>query len=373
MATQADLDHWRHSIRSIDAEILRLIGERMRHAERIGLHKKEQQLPVKDFRVEKQIIERARDTAIRIGVYPSLAEEVMTTLIKYSVLKQEELKRESLQPRPSDSSSVLIIGGAGNMGQWFAQFYESMGFSISILDEKAQGAKLLYPIHENIRKDLDKYSIIILATPMTATNEVLHTLADIKPKALIVEICSLKSPIATGIRAAVSAGLRLASMHPMFGPDTEILAGKNIVFCDAPGLHSLDLRQDHYLQTSAKLIVIPFEDHDRFMSYILGASHLINMIYSRLLSISGIPLATLKDIAGTTFLKQLEVTSKVVQENQDLYFDIQTLNSTTPELLKSLEAVMSEMHSILGREDRTEFRAFMGYAQSYFKEASPSS
>ena len=369
MASDAELEQWRQSIRNIDSEILQLIADRMQLAEKVGLHKKRHQLPVKDYRVEKQIIERARTSAQQLGVYPNLAEDVMTTLIKYSVLKQDELKREGLAPQDEAAHAVLIIGGAGHMGQWFAQFYESMGYAVSIYDEKPlSGPTQLYPRHLSLEEGLDTFSHIVLATPMEATNTLLKQLAILKPQALIVEICSLKAPIQTGLDAVLKAGLRIACMHPMFGPDTEILAGKNIVFCHSPGLASGELKQQHYLQTSANLLDISLADHDRLMSYILGASHLMNLVYSQVLARSGEPLSHLKSLAGTTFLKQLEVTSKVVAENQNLYFDIQTLNRSTPQLLNSLQDVLGELNHMLQSQQRQAFRNFMSDAQNYFEE-----
>jgi chorismate mutase/prephenate dehydrogenase len=365
---QDNLETWRKEIRSTDAEILRLVARRMELALKIGAYKQEHQMPVKDFRVEKQIIEKARESAATLGVYPNLAEDLMTTLIKYSVLRQDELKRERIAPVINRSSSALIVGGAGHMGQWFAQFYESLGFAVSIHDQKRPRESVTYPWHAVLEENLDAYELIVLATPMPVTNTLLSKLSWLKPRGTIVEICSLKAPIAEGLQAAQAAGLRIASLHPMFGPDADVLAGKNILFCTGPGFCSEVVLQQHFQQTSAELICLPLEEHDRLMSYILGSAHLLNLVYARLLTESGLSMSRLRQLAGTTFLRQLEVTSRVVAENPDLYYDIQILNHSTPQLVQGLKNKLDDFAQVILEERRERFKEFMMDSQKFLSE-----
>ncbi len=367
MDSRLDLENWRQEIRQIDAELLQLVARRMQLSLNIGQHKTKFNLPIKDFKVEKQIIERAREAAKSLGLYPALAEDLMSTLIHYSVLRQDELKRELGAGLPQQSRSVLIVGGAGHMGQWFASFYESLGYAVVIHDRKIQREALRYPLHDSIDQGLDAFEFILLTTPMQETNALLKRFSQLKPAATVIEVCSLKTPILDGLQACVTAGVRIASLHPMFGPDTDVLAGKNILFCQHPGFYSEDVMNQHFLQTSAQLLPLPLADHDALMSYVLGAAHLTNLIYAKVLSRSGLSLKTLKKFAGTTFLKQLEVTDRVVAENQDLYFDIQSLNGASPQLLTSLEATLRDFSQAIGQKDKGQFKHLMAQAQSYFQ------
>lgn len=369
MTSESDIEIWRREIKEVDSDILRLVAKRMQLSLSIGAFKKSHNLPVKDYRVEKQVIEKARATAQTLGLYPILAEELMSTLIKYSVLKQDELKREAVTSDSQAQREALVIGGAGLMGRWFAQFFESLGFTIAIHDPRPQSGTPPYRTHRSLNEDMARYQLIILATPMHATNGVLKELSKTPILGTIVEICSLKTPILEGLKAVEAAGHSLASIHPMFGPDTDILAGKNIIFCTGPQLCSEQLLQQHFQQTSAQLLLLPLEEHDRFMSYVLGAAHLVNLIYAQLLSHSGESLSKLKQFGGTTFLKQLEVTSRVVAENQNLYFDIQSLNAATPQLLSTLEQELHTFSEVIGKGDRAAFQKLMGEAARYFESA----
>ncbi|WP_176737031.1 bifunctional chorismate mutase/prephenate dehydrogenase [Oligoflexus tunisiensis] len=365
MSHQNELDPWRQGIRDIDAKILELLAERMQLAQKIGSYKQKHNLPVKDFRVEKQIIEKSRDQAAQLGLYPSLAEDLMTTIIKYSVLRQDELKRKSVTMPAGLGQEAVIVGGGGQMGQWFAQFYESMGFSVSVYDP-ASTTEHNYPVVADLDANINQYDLIVLATPMLSTDAILKQLISLKPRGLIIEICSLKSPVIDSLLEAAAQGIRVASIHPMFGPDAEMLADKNILFCTANGLVSEEVMQLHFQQTSAHLIALDLQEHDRLMSYVLGSSHLINLLYASILSDSGESLQKLKSMGGTTFLQQAQVTSKVVEENQDLYFDIQALNDETPMLLQEFQTLLDAWRKAIEEKDRKAFRRLMGRAQVYF-------
>lgn len=367
MDTHAALESWRQEIRDIDAALLEMVARRMQLAQNIGSYKSKHQLPVKDFRVEKQIIEKARSAALQLGLYPELAEDLMSTLIHYSVLRQDQLKREEGRRTQIQQRKALIVGGAGHMGQWFASFYESLGYEIVIFDRSSTAPSTVYPRIDKLEEGLHACELIVLSTPMPETNQLLISLSELKPSACIIEICSLKSPIRSGLQQCIDAGLSVASLHPMFGPDTDVLAGKNIIFCSGSGLRSEEIMQLHFQQTSAQLHVLPLDQHDRVMSYILGASHLLNLVYAQILEQSGEDLQDLRRVAGTTFLKQLDVTSRVVAENQDLYFDIQRLNDASPQLIMAFSETLQEFARIIDEHDKAGFIQLMGRAQQYFQ------
>ena len=51
-------------------------------------------------------------------------------------------------------------------------------------------------------------------------------------RGVIFDVGSLKSPLRGGLMALKSHGCRVASVHPMFGPDTELLSGRHVIFID---------------------------------------------------------------------------------------------------------------------------------------------
>ena len=60
---------------------------------------------------------------------------------------------------------------------------------------------------------------------------------------------SLKSPLRGGLMALRSLGCRVTSVHPMFGPDTELLSGRHVVFVDLGDAGALQAARDRALVT----------------------------------------------------------------------------------------------------------------------------
>ena len=107
--------------------------------------------------------------------------------------------------------------------------------------------------------------------------------------------------------------------------------------------------------TPVNLMEIDFDKHDNYMRYILGSSHLINLIYARLIDNSSIALKSLEKVSGTTFQNQIDVTRNVVDENIDLYFDIQILNDSTNILFGELNKIIGEFEVALAKKDKRTF------------------
>src|SRR5258708_34347521 len=77
-----------------------------------------------------------------------------------------------------------------------------------------------------------EFDVIVLATRLSVTTRLLEILAQRAPRGLIFDLGSLKTPLRAGLDALVAAGCRVTSLHPMFGPDTELLSGRHVIFID---------------------------------------------------------------------------------------------------------------------------------------------
>ena len=362
------LTHLRSELRDLDTEILKLVAKRLELSREVGEYKLRMNIPIKDYQVEKQVIERAREKARELDVYPALAETIAKTLIHYSVLKQDELTKSRYRADEKIAGKrVLIVGGLGLMGRWLAGFFESFGHLVSINDIREPQEKHGDFIFE---KDLGHgcrdADIILLATPLAATGQVLQQIIDFKPRGIVVEISSLKSPIIPVIESGQKQGVRIASIHPMFGPDVETLAGRNILLCETGDFEALGVIEAIWRMTSANLIRLPLGRHDALMSHVLGAAHFYNLIYAGALERSNIPLAELERVGGTTFQNQIEVTRAVARENQDLYYEIQSLNSHTAAMLQKQLEVFEDYRRAIANCDREAFKSLMEKNRQYF-------
>lgn len=123
---------------------------------------------------------------------------------------------------------ALIIGGNGRMGRWFVRFLAAQGFDVEVADPG--GAPEGVVVHADWRASALDQDLIVVAAPLRRSNEILLELAQRQPKGMVFDIGSLKTPLTEGLKACAAAGLRICSVHPMFGPDTELLSDRHVIF-----------------------------------------------------------------------------------------------------------------------------------------------
>src|SRR5882672_10792060 len=126
------LDPLRSELGQIDREILALVARRQALAQRIGAIKRDIGMPTRDYRQERDVVERARAAAVEHGLTPSLGEELVLALIRGSLTIQE---KDTVAASGEGSGRLaLVIGGAGHMGRWFVRYLAAQGFAVEIAD-----------------------------------------------------------------------------------------------------------------------------------------------------------------------------------------------------------------------------------------------
>jgi len=366
------LSQLRDQVRAVDEELFQLVAKRLDLARQIGALKFEAHLPIKDYQVEKAVLERSRQRAEELGIYPSLAEDLARLMIRYAVITQDANRQQRERQLAGPAQNVVIVGGRGRMGGWLSEFFEAFGHNVSHVDNAASDSSSPYPLLPDLHAARDA-NIIVLSTPIAQTAAVIDQLVDLKTTALVFDICSLKTPLLPSIGRARRHGIKISSVHPMFGPDADILVGRNIMIChiDDPAITAA--ARALFEPTTANITEVPLARHDQLMSYVLGLSHLSNLVFAEVLASSGAPYRDLLNAASTTFNSQIRVTTPVTRENQDLYFEIQAENSYTPELIAALEKALSAYRQTISQHDREQFRALMSRARDYLgdTEAAP--
>jgi chorismate mutase/prephenate dehydrogenase len=258
---------------------------------------------------------------------------------------------------------VLVIGGAGKMGRWFARFLLAQGFDVEVADPS--GPVDGFAHRADWRTGALDHDIVIVAAQLRASSEILHAMAARPPRGLIFDIGSLKSPLRSGLHALVAAGARVTSVHPMFGPDTELLSGRHVVFVDLGVPGATAEARELFASTLAVQTELGLEAHDRLIAYILGLSHALNIAFFTALAESGETAGLLTAISSTTFEHQLGVARRVADENPHLYFEIQSLNDYGTESLSALLYAVERLRSVVRAGDEAGFTALMERGRAY--------
>ncbi len=323
--------------------------------------------PTRDFTQEKEVLERARRTAESLGLSGDLAAELLRLLIASSLTRQEQ---ERLAAAGGGlGRRALVIGGSGRMGGWLLRFLSSQGFAVEIADP-APGPDGVPRIADWRESPLDHDLVVIAATLQTSA-QILSELAQRKPKGLVFDVGSLKGPLRAALDALRAAGVRVTSIHPMFGPNTELLSGRHVIFVDCGVPEAVREARELFAPTMAIQVEMTAAEHDRLVAYVLGLSHAINIAFSAALAGSGEAAPALARISSTTFDAQLVVASQVAAENPRLYFEIQSLNQYGLEPLRALKAAVEKILAAVERDDEAGFAALMERGREYFAGRAP--
>ena len=353
----------RRRLTEIDRQLIELVSERQSISREVAQVKQATGYPTRDYQRERDVILAVRNTASELGVSPDLAENLLRQLIRSSLTTQEQA---SVAAHAAGSGRrALVIGGSGKMGRWFVEFLHSQGFSVEVSDPAGTppGA-----IAVDWRTSDLKHDFIVIATPLGLTDAILRDLALRRPPGVIFDVGSLKSPLRAGLLALKSHGCKVTSIHPMFGPSTELLSGRHVIFVDLGSAPALSEARELFTPTMAEQVVMSLDEHDRLIAYVLGLSHALNIAFFTALAESGEAAPRLAKMSSTTFDAQLDVASDVAQESPDLYYEIQSLNDYGAESLEALAQAVERIRSAVLSQDHDSFVALMRRGRDYLED-----
>jgi chorismate mutase / prephenate dehydrogenase len=350
--TDPSLDALRDRIRQLDEEILARAAERLRLAREVGARKREQALSTVDYSQERAVLERARRTAEGHGLDASLAEQLIAGLIRASVSVQDQdrVRHAAL----GAGQRAVLVGGAGRMGRWLGRFLEDQGYTTGALDPAA-------PAEENAWAEaaLMDAELVVSAAPPVATAALYAAWTAAPPRGVIVDIASIKSPLIAPIRALREAGARVASIHPMFGPSVTLLRDCDIVICDTGDVDATARIEALFEPTTARLVHLPLDDHDRVMADVLSLAHATAIAFAVALPADELP------VRSTTYQALESLSARLVRESADVYYEIQTRNPYSGDALERLRASVERVIGTIAARDADGFRALLAEGRAH--------
>jgi chorismate mutase/prephenate dehydrogenase len=157
----------------------------------------------------------------------------------------------------------------------------------------------------------------------------------------------------------------------MFGPDTELLSGRHVIFVDLGVPGATQAARELFASTMVEQVTMDLDSHDRLIAYVLGLSHALNIAFFTALSESGEAAPRLATLSSTTFDEQLAVAARVAGESPKLYFEIQSLNDYGTEALSALLYATERIRSVVRAGDEQAFTALMEKGRQYLSTCGP--
>jgi prephenate dehydrogenase len=224
---------------------------------------------------------------------------------------------------------VAIIG-AGAMGKWFASFAkhnlgEVIVADINVARSKNVAKDVGVKAEETCEDAVAHADVAIIAVPIEKTPEVVKSMARaMRAGSLLMDVASVKSDVVHAMNE-LDVDIELVSIHPLFGPGSTILKGKDFVAVPVkPGKRYAQFK-NQLTKLGATVTEMQAEEHDRVMAISQCLTHFVLLSYlSALRSMKEIKLA--EKLSTPMFSTLLELAKAALAGNPDLYGEIQVIN-----------------------------------------------
>jgi chorismate mutase/prephenate dehydrogenase len=335
----------RRRIDAIDADLVRLAAERLAAAADAGRAKAGMGQSLIDYQREREVLDRVRAQAARLGLEPDVAQDIVTRLILASTSRQETLRAAE---GGGATGTAVVVGGAGRMGRWFVRFLQGTGRRTVVLDPASADGTARAAASELAQADL-----IVLAVPPSEAARLYDEWAADPPRGIVADLCSVKSPLLAAFRRFTAAGGRAVSFHPMFGPAATVLRGADVVVCGGGHPQAEAAVRRLFAATSARIVEVGLDDHDRLMADVLTLAHATAIAFAA--SLPPEPPAA----QGTTSRRLRDVAASVVDESPQVYYEIQAGNPHSLDALHRLESSVARLRVLVASGDGAGFRAML--------------
>src|SRR6267143_38332 len=286
-----DVTRIRDRIDELDQEIVRLLKNRYENARLLGRIKQKRGLDYRDPEREKIILKKIERAATSLDLDPKLTRPIFEQIFAFSVQAQRNLPEKS--GKKLDQTKILIVGGTGGMGRFFARFTSLQGAKVKLAGREINKTR-------------------------TAAKEI-----EVEPGTILDAASSVKTGVSDRIAEKIPKGLEYVSLHPLFGPKIDHLHDQPIIAVSYNAGQKWSKLARALQGGGAKVQTMSAAQHDKAMAYVQGLHHFA-------LTSLGIGLDGMGGEPRTQSLRETEGRIANMLDNWDTIVGIQQLNPFLP-------------------------------------------
>ena len=266
---------------------------------------------------------------------------------------------------------VAVIGSSGGMGSFFVSYFLSRGHSVSGSDIKPGAIKskkfTFFPSNAIAARDSD---LVLIASPIEATIQIVEDcLGALRRGVTLIEITSVKGKILPRLRRLIAGkGVRLLSVHPLFGPSLN--EGSQMKILVVGSERGEEMRSAKRIFPGATLIPVGEREHDRVVALTLSLTHLVNMMYAKTVSRYMSP-EDFRRMATPTAAVQMALAEGVLSNDPKLYSYILVENKDSVKVIKGFSRELKRVSRMAKTGDRISFEElYRALRERYLRDMS---
>jgi len=254
---------------------------------------------------------------------------------------------------------IVILGGAGNMGKWFCNFFLKQGYDVIVSGRTREklidlSKEIPVEIAENNIDAVKKADIIIISILLQYFEDVVKEIAPyIKENQIIWDITSVKEIPVEIMHKYIKKGTILGT-HPVFGPGAKD-TNQNFV------LTPTNEKEEKYARAlktwlderGFKASIMSPRKHDELMAVILGFSHFVGLTVGD--TWFDLNFRELEKISGTSFKTLFNLVENVLHTDPEFYSVLQMSLPNVDEVERLFQNKIEKWVNIIKNKDKEKF------------------
>lgn len=349
----ARLEGLRKQIDAIDEKIVALLAERHGRVQDVLALKTAHKLPIYHPAREENLISQRRAQAHEAGLDPDHIEELYRSILRQSRVRQTVgAAKSGVQP----GFKVLIVGGRGQMGQYFGRWFSEASYEVRVLevDDWSNAATLCAGIN-----------LALVSVPIHVTPEVITKLGPHLPPACVLsDLTSVKRPAMETMLAAHPGPV--LGLHPLFGPMTSSMDKQILMAIHGRAPDDCQWLIDQMMAWGNIVLPISAREHDEIMNVVQGLQHFATFAVGLFLSRRKIDLARMLEFSSPIYRLELGMVGRIFAQDASLYADMIFASPERRDMLKDFVSFLGERRELLEEGNRERFCAEFNQIAGWF-------
>lgn len=226
-------------------------------------------------------------------------------------------------------ASILILGGTGETGSWFARYFKEKGYDVAVWGPSGRvevAERLGVRFAHDMMAEVERSDIVLVSVTIEKTVEIISQVAPrMHPGSLIMDVTSIKSEPVRAMKRYAPKGVEVLGTHPMFGPTMPALCGQTIILTPAGDKTGrwLSVISSLFQADGARVEILEAEEHDEIMAVVQALTHFAYIGIGAAIKALEFDVERSRRFMSPVYEIMIDFVGRILGQNPELYASIQ--------------------------------------------------
>jgi len=255
---------------------------------------------------------------------------------------------------------MLILGGTGETGSWFARYFKQRGYDVAVWGPSGKvdvAERLGVRYAHDMKAEVEKSDVVLVSVVIDRTVQVIREVAPLMhPGSLIMDVTSVKTGPVKAMKTYAPKGVEVLGTHPMFGPTMKSLSGQTIILTPVEGKTGgwQQVMRSLFESDGAKIEVIDAAEHDEIMAVVQALTHFAIIGIGSALRALDFDVQRSRRFMSPVYEIMIDFVGRILDQNPELYASIQQ----NPKAMAVRQTFVAECMRLCERADAGDTEGF---------------